>query len=52
MCSETCICAECDASIREVFFGDEDEKDARFIKLTDCGHVFEVKGLDRYMVMD
>ena len=48
LCKEECICAEC-TPVREIFFGEEEEnKSARFIKLPDCLHVFEVTGLDRY----
>jgi len=32
-----------------VFFGDEDEPNARFVRLVDCGHIIEYKALDRYM---
>lgn len=35
----------------EIFFGTEDEDDARFVQLEDCGHVFEVTGLDQWMDM-
>ena len=47
LCKEECICAEC-TPVREIFFGEEENKSARFIKLPDCLHVFEVTGLDRY----
>lgn len=30
------------------FLGSEDEKDALFIQLPDCKHIFAVKDLDRY----
>ena len=33
----------------EIFFGTEDEPDARFVELADCGHVFEVKMMDQWM---
>eukprot|EP00026_Physarum_polycephalum_P008147 Phypoly_transcript_08225.p1 GENE.Phypoly_transcript_08225~~Phypoly_transcript_08225.p1 ORF type:complete len:340 (+),score=22.79 Phypoly_transcript_08225:393-1412(+) len=39
----------CDPRITEVFFGNEDEPNARFISLRDCGHIFEVFGLDQWM---
>lgn len=32
-----------------MIFGTEDEPDARFVQLEDCGHVIEVTGLDRWM---
>ena len=47
LCKEECICAEC-TPVREIFFGEEENESARFIKLPDCQHVFEVTGLDRY----
>ena len=49
LCKEECICAEC-TLVREIFFGEEENESARFIKLPDCQHVFEVTGLDRYEV--
>ena len=33
----------------EIFFGTEDEPDARFVELADCGHVFEVEMMDQWM---
>ena len=33
----------------ELFFGKEDEPDARFVQLEDCGHVIEADGLDTWM---
>lgn len=33
----------------DIFFGTEDEDDARFVELEDCGHIFEVTGLDHYI---
>ena len=35
--------------VSEIFFGNEDEPDARFIELRDCGHIFEVEGLDTWV---
>ena len=35
-----------------MFFGTEEEEDARFIELLDCGHVFEVTALDYWMDKD
>ena len=49
LCKEECICAEC-TPVREIFFGEEENESARFLKLPDCQHVFEVAGLDRYEV--
>ena len=33
----------------DIFFGTEDEPDARFVELADCGHVFEVQMMDQWM---
>ena len=49
VCGEQCldICVICNPErldeIKEIFFGTEDEEDARFVKLADCGHIFEAK---------
>ena len=55
-CEKECICAECMKNddhdpITEIFFGEEEDEDARFIKLPDCQHIFEVNGLDRYELL-
>ncbi|XP_020623865.1 NFX1-type zinc finger-containing protein 1-like [Orbicella faveolata] len=45
LCGEICPkkCRECHKDeVTEIFFGTEDEPDARFVELADCGHVFEV----------
>ena len=34
-------CEKYDSSTFEVFFGFEDEEDARFVLLEDCGHCIE-----------
>ena len=52
MCEGECICPVCSKNdgrdpITELFLGGEDEEDARFIKLPDCGHIFAVSDLDR-----
>jgi hypothetical protein len=51
-CGEICpkVCRICDPKNEgfEIFFGDEDETDSKFVQL-DCGHVFESRGLDRWM---
>ncbi len=52
LCGEPCPtqCRICDKDdVTEVFFGEEDEEDARFVLLPDCGHIFEYKGLDHWM---
>ncbi|MCL4135375.1 UNVERIFIED_CONTAM: hypothetical protein GTU68_058133 [Idotea baltica] len=53
-CGEPCppLCRICDReTLTEIFFGDEDEEDARFVVLVDCGHVFESRGLQNWMQM-
>ncbi|XP_043397834.1 NFX1-type zinc finger-containing protein 1 [Chelonia mydas] len=52
LCGEPCPpkCRTCHRDeLTEIFFGAEDEPDARFVVLEDCGHVLEVQGLDRWM---
>ncbi len=52
LCGEPCpkLCRICDKDeVTEIFFGNEDEEDAQFVLLPDCGHVFEYKGLDQWM---
>ncbi|PAA76165.1 hypothetical protein BOX15_Mlig008686g1 [Macrostomum lignano] len=44
-----CRCCGTDQKFRDIFFGTEDEPDAKFIRLDTCGHVFEVTGLDHWM---
>ena len=55
LCGEKCpkLCRICNKDeVEEIFFGFEDEEDARFVQLIDCNHVFEVKGLDTWMKTD
>ena len=64
LCGEQCpvdregnrICRICDeekwSELCQEIFGTEEEPGARFIQLVDCGHIFEVTGLDRWMDMD
>ncbi|XP_064586204.1 NFX1-type zinc finger-containing protein 1 isoform X1 [Zonotrichia leucophrys gambelii] len=55
LCGEPCPkkCLVCDREeLTQIFFGSEDDPDARFVQLEDCGHVFESKGLDHYMDED
>ena len=52
LCGEKCpkLCRVCEPDkVKEIFFGTEEEENARFIQLTDCGHIFEVTGLDKWM---
>ncbi|CAF1002415.1 unnamed protein product [Didymodactylos carnosus] len=52
LCGEPCPswCRICDRQkVKEIFFGNEDEPDARFVQLSDCRHIIEVDGLDRYI---
>nr|CAD7438059.1 unnamed protein product [Timema bartmani] len=51
-CGETCpkLCRVCDKDqVMEIFFGQEDEDDARFVYLEDCKHIFESRGLEEWM---
>lgn len=55
LCGEKCprLCRYCNrAELTEIFFGTEDQRGARFIELLDCGHVFEVHALDRWMAIE
>ena len=52
LCGEMCPkkCRECHKDeVTEIFFGTEDEPNARFVELADCGHVFEVEMMDQWM---
>ncbi|PSN32629.1 hypothetical protein C0J52_22378 [Blattella germanica] len=51
-CGETCppLCRVCNKDeVTEIFFGNEDEPDARFVLLEDCKHVFESTALEHWM---
>lgn len=55
LCGEPCPkkCGVCDkVEVTEIFFGTEDEDDARFVQLADCGHVFEVTSMDEFMDLE
>ena len=55
LCGERCPkkCRICNKEeVCEIFFGDEDEEDALFIELQDCGHIIEVKALDNWIKTD
>lgn len=44
------LCRICDKNIvQDIFFGTEEENDARFIQLEDCKHILEVTGLIDWM---
>ncbi|XP_075033777.1 NFX1-type zinc finger-containing protein 1 [Mixophyes fleayi] len=47
-CPQKCLVCHKD-EVTEIFFGFEDENDARFVQLEDCGHIFETKGMDTHM---
>ncbi|KAH1177640.1 hypothetical protein KIL84_011342 [Mauremys mutica] len=52
LCGEPCPpkCRTCHRDeLAEILFGVEDEPEARFVVLEDCGHILEVQGLDRWM---
>ncbi|KAK3095095.1 hypothetical protein FSP39_010254 [Pinctada imbricata] len=52
LCGEPCpkYCRVCDADIvQEIFFGAEDEPDALFVQLEDCGHIIEYTAMDIWM---
>ncbi|XP_078411503.1 NFX1-type zinc finger-containing protein 1 isoform X1 [Cetorhinus maximus] len=52
LCGEPCpkMCRLCHyAELTDIFFGNEDEPNARFVQLEDCCHIFEVTGFDQYM---
>ena len=54
LCGEPCPtkCRICDKEeVTDILFGDEDEPDARFVQLEDCGHFIEVNALDTWMKM-
>ena len=35
--------------VTEIFFGTEEDENARFVELADCGHLFEVEMMDLWM---
>ncbi|XP_067125252.1 NFX1-type zinc finger-containing protein 1-like [Centruroides vittatus] len=54
LCGEPCpkLCRICNHDkVTEIFFGTEDEEDARFIQLEDCGHIFEITGFTQMLEM-
>ncbi|KAM8916847.1 NFX1-type zinc finger-containing protein 1 isoform 1-T2 [Spinachia spinachia] len=55
LCGDTCPgkCRICNRDeVTEIFFGTEDEPEAHFIQLEDCGHLIERTAMDQYMGMD
>uniref|UniRef100_A0A8C8S3M7 Zinc finger NFX1-type containing 1 n=1 Tax=Pelusios castaneus TaxID=367368 RepID=A0A8C8S3M7_9SAUR len=55
LCGEPCPkkCRVCHHDeVTQIFFGYEDEPNAHFVELEDCGHIFEAQGLDHYMDED
>lgn len=52
LCGEPCpeFCRICHKdNVTQILFGEEDEQNARFVHLEDCGHIVECKALDKYM---
>ena len=52
LCGETCPrkCRVCNfEEVTQVFFGFEDEPDARFVELADCGHVVHAESMDQFV---
>ncbi|GBN41411.1 NFX1-type zinc finger-containing protein 1 [Araneus ventricosus] len=54
VCGEPCPndCRECNEEVKDIFFGSEDEPDARFVCLEDCKHIFELQGITQWMETD
>ncbi|XP_024125640.1 NFX1-type zinc finger-containing protein 1 isoform X2 [Oryzias melastigma] len=55
LCGDKCpkMCRVCNRDeVTEIFFGTEDEPDACFIQLEDCGHLVESTAMDHYMGLD
>ncbi|XP_074552411.1 NFX1-type zinc finger-containing protein 1 [Halichoeres trimaculatus] len=55
LCGDKCPskCRICDhEEVTEIFFGMEDDPEACFIQLEDCGHIIEYSAMDTYMEMD
>lgn len=50
LCGDTCLCRECNDDKIDIFFGTEDEKDARFVVLLDCKHIVEARSMDTWML--
>ncbi|XP_073324275.1 NFX1-type zinc finger-containing protein 1 [Pagrus major] len=55
LCGDKCPskCRICNHDeVTEIFFGTEDDPEAYFIQLEDCGHIIEHTAMDTYMGMD
>uniref|UniRef100_A0A1A7WMA6 Zinc finger, NFX1-type containing 1 n=2 Tax=Iconisemion striatum TaxID=60296 RepID=A0A1A7WMA6_9TELE len=55
LCGDKCPskCRICDeGEVTEIFFGTEDDPEARFIQLEDCRHFIESTAMDHYMRLD
>uniref|UniRef100_A0A8C2WIA0 Zinc finger NFX1-type containing 1 n=1 Tax=Cyclopterus lumpus TaxID=8103 RepID=A0A8C2WIA0_CYCLU len=55
LCGDKCPnkCRICDHDeVTKIFFGTEDEPEAFFIQLEDCGHIIEYTAMDYYIGMD
>lgn len=55
LCGDRCPskCRICDhEEVTEIFFGTEDDPEACFIELEDCGHIIEYTAMDKYMGVD
>ncbi|XP_040014742.1 NFX1-type zinc finger-containing protein 1 [Xiphias gladius] len=55
LCGDKCPskCRICNHNeVTEIFFGTEDDPEAHFIQLEDCGHIIEFTAMDKYMGMD
>ena len=52
LCGDPCpkLCRKCNyEQVSEIFFGNEDDPQARFVYLEECGHVIEATGMDNWM---
>ncbi|XP_069003772.1 NFX1-type zinc finger-containing protein 1 [Embiotoca jacksoni] len=55
LCGDKCPnkCRICNHDeVTEIFFGTEDEPEASFIQLEDCGHIIEHTAMDKHMMLD
>uniref|UniRef100_A0A7N6AWJ7 RZ-type domain-containing protein n=1 Tax=Anabas testudineus TaxID=64144 RepID=A0A7N6AWJ7_ANATE len=52
LCGEKCPskCRICDHDeVTDIFFGTEEDPEAHFVQLEDCGHIFEYTALDKWV---